>query len=275
MTCYFVGGVNRSGTTLVQGLLCSDPTTNPLIHEASYLRSVAEAYAFGKQQFHDHNEHYFDSVEELRRFTAAWAEAFVDRVRQRYPGTEHVVLKHPPLTPRFPDLHELLDDVRLVVVVRDPRDVAASLVRVGERLRRQGRSEGRSLPRDMDRLAQYYMRCYQPALGHSDPQYQRRLTLVRYEDLVADPSAAVARLGEATGLRLDAFDPEAAWPRDAIDHEAARAEGNAWSSELYGRGVSTGRVGHYVHVLSPDEIAALESACAGPLATFGYAAARR
>ncbi len=57
MSVFFVGGINRSGTTLFQSILCSDSDTNPLIHEASYLRSIVDAYISGQQKFDEHNKY--------------------------------------------------------------------------------------------------------------------------------------------------------------------------------------------------------------------------
>src|SRR3989344_4102364 len=80
MACFFVGGINRAGTTLLQSILCSDRTANPLIHEASYLRNIVEAYDSGRKKFEEHNKYYFSSIEEMKVFTARWAGAFIDRV---------------------------------------------------------------------------------------------------------------------------------------------------------------------------------------------------
>lgn len=275
MSVFFVGGMNRSGTTLLQSILCSDNTTNPLIHEASYLRSIVEAYVFGQQKFGEHGKYYFDSVDDLRTFTADWAQAFLDKVRNRYPEAEHLVLKHPPLTPRFPSLHQLLnvtgEDAKYFIIVRDPRDVVASLVRVGERLRAQGDPEGATLPRDMARLGNYYMRCYMPALSYEDSGYKKRLTLIKYEDLVREPWPTIEAIRRASNLRLDQFDPLSGWNRDKIDYESLAREQNAWLSSLWGKQLSTARVGAYRDTLTPTEIETLEKVCAGPLKTFGYA----
>ncbi|WJW75200.1 sulfotransferase [Thiohalobacter sp. IOR34] len=274
MSCFFVGGVNRAGTTLLQNILCSDETTNPLVHEASYLRSIVEAYVFGLQKFDEHGKYYFDSRQDLRDFTAAWLKGFLDKIRARYPETRHLVLKHPPLTPRLPALHDLLaaagEDARFFIIVRDPRDVAASLVRVGERLRAKGDSEGATLPRDMEQLGSYYMKCYMPALAHQDKDYQARITLIRYEDLVRDPEPVIAKLRQASGLALNLFDPGSDWRKTAIDFKSLEKEKNAWLSPLWGKGLSNRRVGAYRNILNEQEIRALEKICAGPLKTFGY-----
>lgn len=274
MNCFFIGGINRSGTTLLQSILCSDRTTNPLIHEASYLRQIVEAYDFGIQKFDEHNRYYFSSKEELRQFTARWAIDFIGQVRRMYPGTENVVLKHPPITRRFPVLFDLLYptsvDPRFLVIIRDPRDVVASLVQVGERLRQSGDPEGATLPRDMERLGNYYMMTYMPALSFDNSEYQQRTTLIKYEDLVTDPTTAITRMREFTGLALDNFDSDTEWKNDNLDYKQLGNDRNAWLSELWGKPISNTHIGNYRHILSPGEIKAIESICSAPLKTFGY-----
>jgi len=274
MSCFFIGGVNRSGTTLLQSILCSDKTTNPLIHEASYLRNVVEAYVFGQQQFDEHNRYYFSSVDEMKNFTAQWAKAFLDKTRARYPEAKHLVLKHPPLTSRFPALYELLssvgEEVHFFIIIRDPRDVVASLLKVGERLRAQGNPEGATLPRDMNRLGSYYMMCYMPALSHQDPEYQRCITMIKYEDLVANPKPVIEVIRRASGLQLEEFDVTSDWQHNEIDYEGMEQEKNAWLSSLWGKKLSNARIGSYKKILTSDEISTLETVCAGPLKTFGY-----
>ena len=274
MSVFFIGGVNRSGTTLLQSILCSDKTTNPLIHEASYLRSIVEAYVFGQQKFEEHNKYYFSSIEDMRDFTAGWAKSFLDKTRSRYPEAEHLVLKHPPLTPRFPALFDLLssigEDPRFFIIIRDPRDVAASLVRVGERLRAKGEPEGNTLPRNMNMLGNYYMQCYMPALAPQHPPYKNRITIIKYEDLVSNPHTAIENIRKTSGLKLEEFSAKDNWKNDDIDYNNLKQKNNAWLSDLWGKKLSSSRIGSYKEILKPEEITLLEQVCAGPLKTFGY-----
>jgi len=275
MSVIFVGGVNRSGSTLLQSILCSDPATNPLVQEASYLRFIVHAWAFGREQFDFHTQYYFDSTDELKQFTADWLKAFLDKFRGRYPDAQHLVLRHLPLTARFPELQELTqaaaEDIRLVIVVRDPRDVVASMVRVGEKAREQGRSEeGQAMQRDVVRLSSVYLQTYGPALSCRRPDYRNCMTVVRYEDLVTGPAETLDVLRRATGLELAGFKPDEAWSRNDMDMEELNKVAAPWVSDLWGKGVSRARIGTYLKILTPEEIGRIEQVCAEPLKSFGY-----
>jgi hypothetical protein len=274
MSCFFIGGINRSGTTLLQSILCSDKTTNPLIHEASYVRNIVEAYITGCKKFNEHNKYYFDSTDDLKYFTSRWLEEFLNKLRKRYPQSQHLVLKHPPLTPLFPWLYKLLisagEDPYFYISVRDPRDVAASLIQVGERLRSKGESEGNTLPRNMALIGNYYMQCYIPALSSNDIEFKSRINIIKYEDLVSNPDETLDRIRVSSGLKLNEYDKNSDWKNDNIDYNNLKNNDNAWLSSLWGKKLSNSRVGIYKNVLSPVEIKELENVCSGPLVTFKY-----
>ncbi|HED12680.1 MAG TPA: hypothetical protein ENI62_03360 [Gammaproteobacteria bacterium] len=141
---------------------------------------------------------------------------------------------------------------------------------MGERLRAQGHSEGDTLPRDMSRLGNYYMMCYMPALSHQDPKYKRCITIIRYEDLVTNPALVIDTIHRASGLKFEEFNTESEWQHNEIDYEDLERKKNAWLSELWGKKISSSRIGTYRETLTQEEIGILEKICAGPLTTFGY-----
>jgi hypothetical protein len=274
MTVIYVGGVNRSGSTLLQSILCSDPATNPLVQEASYLNFIVHAWAFSRAQFDFHGRYYFDSTDEMKQFTAGWLKAFLDRFRRRYPDARHLVLRYLPMTPLFPDLQELMaaagEDVRFVIVARDPRDVIASMVRVGERAAKLNRPGEQAIPRNMAQLGKIYMDVYGPALSGQRPEYRQRLTVIRYEDLVTRTDEVLDVLRQASGLELKDFEAGANWTRNEMDLQDSASGANPWMSELWGKGVSQARIGSYRKVLTASEIAQIEKLCDTPLKLFGY-----
>ena len=270
MSVLFVGGVNRSGTTLLQSILCSDPKTNPLIQEASYLQSILDSVSFGMENFKLHGQYYFDSEDDLKQFSAEWLRRFLKKTRRRYPEAKHLALRYLPITPRFPLLQELMQAIgeqsKYLIMVRDPRDVIASMIRVGEKAQEMDDAGAALLTRDIDNLCDIYLHTYFPAFACKRADYQTSLCPIRYEDLVNNPKDTLDVIRQFSGLKLKNYKANADWVHNEIDmtHESP------WTSDLWGKSISNARLNSYKEVLTPDEIAIIEKKCAGPLKDFGY-----
>lgn len=272
MTLVFVGGSARAGTTLLQSVLCTDATTNPLIEECSYLRHLVASYAFGRDVFPYQTRDYFASPADLRSFSAGGLRHVLTHLRERH-GCADLVLKEPLLTPLLPALKELLPEALCVVALRDPRDTIASMVRVLERHVREGRrSELARIGRDPVGLARHWRGFYEPLLACQASDFVRDTLLVRYEDLVESPAQTADNLRAFTGLALANFDPDAPWSNSQMDFASPQKQTSAWTSPLYGQGVTTARRGAWSEVLSDDEARVIEAECADLLEAFGYAA---
>ena len=55
MTYIFVGGSQRTGTSIAQQMLCQLPEANPYLYEASFLSDMVRCYADARTKF-DKNE---------------------------------------------------------------------------------------------------------------------------------------------------------------------------------------------------------------------------
>lgn len=271
MTTYFVGGAQRSGTTLLQGLLCSGKTTNPLIDESFLFEYLINSYVRGKRNFEHHGKPYFGDLESYQAYYARAAADFLEQTRARYAPAKHLVLKETTLTREFPDVFELLPDTIFVVCVRDPRDVVASLIKVGERMR-DGGKDNWYLKRDMKQFARDYKSFYLRALKEQDPAFRTNLLFVKYEDLVRQPDRELAKIVEFTGLDLPRLHDAAIWQRNELDFKGTESwePSRPWSSELWGKAISQARIGSYRDVLTDTEIATLEAECADVFHVFGY-----
>lgn len=257
-----VGGYLRTGTTLVQQLLCSAPGTNPLVGEAVYLLAYVENLNRTRRVFELHGKDYFADLADLARFTAGQLEAFLARTAARLGDPPHLVLKHPHLTPYLPQLHFLAPDLVFVVVVRDPRDTVASALQAGAR----GAVEFAGA--DARTIAQRWRATYAMALGPKLPAYRRQLALVRYEDVVVDPVAALAPVARLTGLDLRGVAGAASSGRVDFDSEARVAD--PLTSTLYGQAPVASRVGRWRETLSPADAHSVEAACGDLMDQLGY-----
>jgi hypothetical protein len=271
MTTFFVGGAMRTGTTVLQAILCSSIETNPLIDEAQYLTRLAHLYRFGKETFDRYQGPYFADRAELRDFHARMMGNVLNRTLARFAPANHLVLKNPEMTPLFPDLAELAGNAKFIAAVRDPRDTVASILDVANRQTAQGQASNLTLMGgDVGKIAAHVLSYYSPVLASSDREFKQKVILVRYEDLVREPVAAADRLADFTGLPIRGFNPVGAW-RSAVDFTDGERTNEPFHATLRGKPLTTERIGRYKKTLSKTDIAAVEKITAGLMTTFRYA----
>ena len=266
MTYVLVGGAARSGTTLLYGVLCSGRQTNPVLFETHLFSHLLTAYSHARYRFeHVDNGQFFSDADTLRGFFSRPLVEFFELVRARYGSPPHLVLKSTVFTPYAAHALDLVADCRVIVSVRDPRDIVASKLEVEAS---QGKAAlGHHTEADVGRVAAVVMRDYQKclrALPHD------RLHFVRYEDLVSVPHEVVSRLSAWTGIDLSGFDPSHAWANSLRDFEADRARGSAYVTDRFGKGISDQRVGRYRRVLRPADVRLVETICDVLMTAFRY-----
>ncbi|MDP6515658.1 MAG: sulfotransferase [Alphaproteobacteria bacterium] len=280
MTTIFIGGVPRSGTTLMQSILCADRTTNPMLGEPFYFRKIVYAYKQTKQEFARRGGGFFGDPDKLRQFSADWVSRFLDQVRANHPGVDNLVIKEPLLTRHFIEVAELLPDARLVVMVRDPRDVIGSMIRVAERMGTKGTVPNNMAPalaRDLDILCESVNSYYRELLRYRAPGVRRNLCFVFYEAVVGETMEALDKIRAFTGLELSDYRPEHDWNRNGAGFAPPDPD-DPWPSALWGRPITAAPIGEYRTTLTGPEITTIERDCALLFESFGYpcdGAARR
>ena len=157
----------------------------------------------------------------LGRHKESWLRSIrnfvLDEARTRFPALsddEYLVVKEPNGSVGAPLLMEALPESRMVLLVRDPRDVAASTMdarRTGGWSYERNKKlylEGQRIPADEDpdafveNPANQYMR----NVGNSKLAYDAHRghkALVKYEDLRADPLATMKHIYSALRIPVD------------------------------------------------------------------------
>jgi len=250
-------------------MLCSAPGCHPAIAEDRYVRHLCQGYEEMALWWDRHGQYYFRSRKDLARFSGMQIRQYLEHVLKRWPGTEHVILKEPWLTAYFPVLARLLDDALFVVVARDPRDIAASLFKVGERLAARGQENPH--PRDDPARTGLYIRNAYASLFESPRRlWGGRLAWITYERAVEDPQGVTRQIGRFTGLDLSRYDPEGPWPGwndGQVEHERL---GGSYASELWGKPVTRNTIGSWRETLSPEDARAVLEPCGEIVQMFGY-----
>lgn len=273
MSLIFVGGSQRSGTTMLQTLLCQDPSVNPLIREAKYFRHLVNAYAFGKQAYSHETSCYFNSEAEFDEFNSDLLKRFLAQTQSLFPNTQHLVLREPHLTMMFTHLHHLLPESKFLCIVRNPLDVIASMIVVGKKLEKNGIQDSMSKlfnSLDMQALSQHFLSFYQPLLNEKNDSFQQNLMCVRYEDLVSEPENSFNKVNTFTGLSVETMDEESSVDTGKIEYQKLNSYSNAWRSPLYEKAISNARIGTYSTVLNETQIQQIKAHCAEFMALFRY-----
>jgi hypothetical protein len=145
-------------------------------------------------------------------------------------------------------------DARVVHMVRDPRDRYASVRRRnGQDLSRVGAATGRWMASTR-------------AGRRNQTRYPDQYRLVRYEDLVRDPSGTMRAVCGFLGIE---YDPRMLSMDGAPEHKA-RGGNNSSFGDLGRQTISTRAVGRFREVLRPSELAFIQLVARRELLGTGY-----
>jgi hypothetical protein len=257
----FVGGVPRSGTTLLRVIL----DTHPNIHCGTELRVVqalanlwTAADRTGQPLL---TEAYGVDDLRLRAIFSELILAFLEPA-WRASGKPRTAEKTPWNLLVFPELHRLFPASPLVHVIRDGRDVVAS------RLERDRATSGAQA---LDTVALAAKRAQEwvdamvlRSRMRSDPDLASGYYEIRYEELVVSPEAALRNL---FAFLDEPFEP-AVLDFHHVSREVSGSE--EWSAANVRRPIFESSIGRWRQSLDAREARAVEDVAGPTLLELGY-----
>jgi hypothetical protein len=257
----FVGGVPRSGTTLLRVML----DTHPDIHCGTELRAVdalATLWSACRESVRPPlSEAYALPDPSLRPAFAGLIMAFL-RPAWEASGKPRVAEKTPWNLLVFPELRELFPDSALVHVIRDGRDVVASRLDIDRRAAGAGPLDtvARARERALEWVAAMRLRRRMLADPGLAPAYYE----LRYESLVSDARATLRPLFDFIGVEHD----DGVLRYHDIDRNVAGSE--EWSAAGVQRPLYASSIGRWRASLDPAELAAVLEVAGPALDELGY-----
>lgn len=252
-----VCGPPRSGTTWLNRELCNAPGAFPFLPECSYLTQQIGVY-HRTRHYADRQrmEAYFGTAENLLNYFRWNVANLIEQAAKLNPrdNARTLVLKDPELCLYLVDLNELLPPHKLVVLVRDPRDVLASMKNVTARKKQ---------PWDIEATGRAFLNYYYQ-IGNHHQRGEKNCVFVRYEDLVAGCTSQLTEflgfspisLAEAAGSLLD------------LQRRLDRAD--PFYSDLYLKPTTSVKVGSYADALERSELRYVEKNYAAIFRQWGY-----
>ena len=266
----------RSGTTILQKVICLSPDVNPFGYGARYLMEQMQLYIRFAGIDSVFIKDFFGDVDGFKSFNKDLVDRIYNEAWSTAGRPTALVLKSPELSFIIPETLEILGaSARFVFSVREPKDTIASMMRAGERQRKAqlGTMLAR-MGRDIDSLCKVYNRAYEPTLRHLDSSRSRlwnRFLFTKYEDLVANPEHTQSQIYAFCEINSAPISAEGKW---RVSGETAEiADHPKWSTyltDLSDRPISASSIGNHKSIFTQSECARIERNCKIVRDFFGY-----
>lgn len=258
-----IGGAMRSGTTVIHRALCTAENSNPYISESWFLSDIMRLYRWNLTRYDVRHADQFGHVRNFRELIWLNVRQYILTVSVKYNDPELLILKHPELTYYFHELAEHFPNFRFIVIVRDPRDVIASIMEVAKRHHQSKIASPQTALKNIRQYCESYFAYYANVFNHAE-SFGNRLIFIKYEDFMQEPGRELARISQFSGARYDQdramdFLPEhaAAANFDKDAREQDPFSGAFWS-DAYTQPISTERIARYKNTLSDAQVEEIE-----------------
>ena len=265
----------RSGTTVIHRALCTAKNSNPYISESWYLNDLFNMYDWNLTRFDVRHKDQFGDTSKLAELIYLNLKYYMDMVSAKYDNPELLILKHPELTRHFLSVRQLAHQAKFLVIVRDPRDVIASIKAVNVKHKADNVSSPHSHFKTMAEYCSFYSGYYKLVIEQR-AAFKNDLMFVRYEDIVRDPVNSFARVSSFCGAVYEGdemikFDPSHAKALNLTPELRLKdpLSGAFWS-DLYTKELSPDSIGKHKKMLTAGEIKEIEVLLSGMGKTFEY-----
>jgi hypothetical protein len=250
--CIFVTGIMRSGTSLLQRVVAQSCATE-YIREESSLHALVESFQVLDQYQAFHLLERSEYVAHYRQFISGVLAASKNKITGGI-----LVLKDPLALKTLALFHELMPMTKFIISLRNPLATAASICRVRNRQRQQGKKTFISRM-DFGDIVEYIARLCDIIISMRE---RDNVCVVQYEGLIGRDPVSLARLGDFIGAAVDL---------DLEDDTAAYNPEHAFWTPESGASIKCSSLDKHETELTPEERGLVLTKLARFNSMFGYA----
>lgn len=259
---FFIVGTSRSGTTWLRNLLNADERI--LVGEESYF--FDDVYppllsAYTKRRRPTGIQMYVDR-QELHDAVASLFRALAGARAKRKPSAIIFGEKTPAHVRRIGEIKEVFPTSRIVHVVRDPRDVAASMLDAAS-------SWARNDSMTLERAVSLWRAGTEAGLAAA-LRYPGDVLRVRYEDLHGAPVPTVTQVFQFLGIGIDQVKSQQLFENCRFELYTGGRKAGAPGGK--GRFYRLGVVGGWRETFGQEEVALVEKVAGDLMRRLGYEA---
>ena len=261
----FVGGCPRSGTTLIKRILDShsDIFCGP---EFGHLPELCKRYKLMKQGIKNNRLTVYTNNDDLRNRFSRFINSFFSHIQESH-NVRYIAEKTPDNVLQFDQLNELFPDAKFIHVIRNPLDVAASYLKVGQRINRE-------LPDDAPAKSVIHSsKKWMMALRNSSKNIElmnalgNRYLEIRFEDIINDSSTYARKITNFIGVD---YQPSMIMTDRPLKGDSLEFTGEFYTKEEYIRGIDKNNTDKWIKVLSKEQVKSILSITKNEVVRLGY-----
>lgn len=248
----------RSGTTWLNRELCSGAAAFPFLPECTFLTQQVELY--NRIINYSDKKRFMAYFQNRHNLTTLFRENIARQIDQaaslnKKTDANVLVLKDPGLSLHLEASEALFPEHYLIVLLRDPRNVIASMKKVS--LKKETDFE---IKKTADEIFMYYYK-----IGIFYKKNNENSIFVRYEDLVT------GKTEDLQGFLPDGLMPSVSTGEiDLSELKQKLDPSDPFFSEHYFHPTTDQTIASYVNILSEDEINYIDNIFSGVIQCWGY-----
>ena len=265
---FYLVGSARCGSTVIYNALCSNNKFNPAIPENHLVNKFCQIY---DHQINRNNiiekEFFFENKNDTKKYFYDCLELFFNRLLKKY-NCEHLLLKSIALGSNLHILNEINSSINYIMVVRDPRDIITSMIKVG--VKQEKINIKNQYPRNMNLLCDHVNYMYR-LLFIDDLKYliEEKVFLIKYENFVSNTNKELNEITKKFLLKLEYSKDLKVWSRSSQMFKT-NDDNTGFKSDLWDKPVTDKRINEYKSFLTPEEIDIINEKCKKLIERFNY-----